>query len=224
MPENWSYEALRASVREYLDALHQQRRGRTIVKAEIYRSLAEEIGRSPKSCEFRMRNISHVLELQGRRWIHGLPPSRHTGTNVVAHIERALAELEGQNPPESAAFDSSVSDARRSHTTDSPPQGNRKPEIRQQTVSEFHRDPRVVAWVLDQAEGMCECCGQGAPFKKADGTPFLEVHHIVRLTDLGSDTVDNAVAVCPNCHRELHYGEARDQLVVRLREKIGRLQ
>jgi 5-methylcytosine-specific restriction protein A len=32
------------------------------------------------------------------------------------------------------------------------------------------------------------------------------VHHRVRLADGGDDTTDNAVALCPNCHRKAHYG------------------
>jgi 5-methylcytosine-specific restriction protein A len=32
------------------------------------------------------------------------------------------------------------------------------------------------------------------------------VHHLIRLADGGDDTVDNAVAACPNCHRQRHFG------------------
>lgn len=69
------------------------------------------------------------------------------------------------------------------------------------------RDPDVVAEVLDRAGGRCEKCRSPAPFARAsDGSPYLEVHHKKRLADGGLDTVDNAVALCPNCHREEHYG------------------
>ncbi|WP_306234570.1 HNH endonuclease [Burkholderia pseudomallei] len=36
---------------------------------------------------------------------------------------------------------------------------------------------------------------------------FLEVHHLRKLADGGSDMVTNAVAVCPNCHRRLHFSK-----------------
>ena len=68
------------------------------------------------------------------------------------------------------------------------------------------RDANIVAWILDLADGVCECCGKVSPFIREDGTEYLEVHHLKRLADGGSDTLSNAVAVCPNCHRELHYG------------------
>jgi 5-methylcytosine-specific restriction protein A len=32
------------------------------------------------------------------------------------------------------------------------------------------------------------------------------VHHRIPLAKGGEDSVDNAVAVCPNCHRKGHYG------------------
>ncbi len=71
----------------------------------------------------------------------------------------------------------------------------------------FKRNADVIAEVLVRANGVCEKCVKEAPFKRAsDGTPYLEVHHIKRLADGGEDTVENAIAVCPNCHRELHYG------------------
>lgn len=83
----------------------------------------------------------------------------------------------------------------------------RKPAIVQRLVSVFVRNPDVVAEVLDRADGKCERCPATAPFRrKSDGTPYLEVHHRVQLSAGGDDTVENSIALCPNCHRELHYG------------------
>jgi len=61
--------------------------------------------------------------------------------------------------------------------------------------------------VLSRANGICENCDKPAPFiRRRDGTPYLEVHHIIQLSKGGNDTINNAVAICPNCHRELHFG------------------
>lgn len=71
----------------------------------------------------------------------------------------------------------------------------------------YVRNPDVVAAVLDRAGGFCERCKSKAPFIRAsNGTPYLEVHHRIQLANDGEDSTDNAMAVCPNCHRELHYG------------------
>ncbi|UTE72092.1 HNH endonuclease [Rossellomorea marisflavi] len=54
------------------------------------------------------------------------------------------------------------------------------------------------------ANGICQLCGKEAPFKDRYGNPFLEVHHIEYLSKGGTDTIDNVVALCPNCHRKIH--------------------
>lgn len=84
---------------------------------------------------------------------------------------------------------------------------NRKPKVRYVMARVFDRDPDVVAEVLIRANGKCEGCGATGPFtRKANGEPYLEVHHIVPLAENGYDIVENAVALCPNCHRHRHFG------------------
>lgn len=71
----------------------------------------------------------------------------------------------------------------------------------------FLRNPDVVAEVLIRANGFCEICECAAPFlRRSDALPYLEVHHSTRLADGGEDSVKNAVAACPNCHRQAHFG------------------
>jgi hypothetical protein len=71
----------------------------------------------------------------------------------------------------------------------------------------FLRNPDVVAEVLFRAQGKCDYCHRPAPFlRKKNGSPYLEVHHKKQLANGGEDTVENAIALCPNCHRELHFG------------------
>lgn len=83
----------------------------------------------------------------------------------------------------------------------------KKPEIITTTTTIFRRNPDVVAEVLYRAQGRCEECKHEAPFMRAsDGTPYLEVHHIDPLSEGGDDSVENAIALCPNCHRQAHYG------------------
>ena len=74
-------------------------------------------------------------------------------------------------------------------------------------VEVFCRNPDVIAERLYLANGKCVSCRKPAPFLRAsDGSPFLEVHHIKPLASGGPDTVENTQALCPNCHREKHYG------------------
>ncbi|HCM9226001.1 HNH endonuclease [Enterobacter bugandensis] len=84
---------------------------------------------------------------------------------------------------------------------------NPVPQVKEVTTKIFIRSGYVVAEVLERADGICERCGNDAPFLRVkDGTPYLEVHHKIPLADGGEDTIANAIALCPNCHRQAHYG------------------
>ena len=65
-------------------------------------------------------------------------------------------------------------------------------------------DPYVAEYVKRRAKGSCELCKKSAPFLDPKGNPFLEMHHIVPLTAGGEDSIENTVALCPNCHRKMH--------------------
>ncbi|CAN0604767.1 unnamed protein product, partial [Ectocarpus sp. 12 AP-2014] len=47
--------------------------------------------------------------------------------------------------------------------------------------------------------------------RRENGEPFLEVHHIIPLAESGHDAVENTMALCPNCHREAHFGNERQK-------------
>lgn len=75
------------------------------------------------------------------------------------------------------------------------------------TVTTFARNPDVVVEALFRAKGDCQGCGNSAPFlKRSDDMPYLEVHHIIPLANDGPDTLENVIALCPNCHRKAHHG------------------
>lgn len=77
----------------------------------------------------------------------------------------------------------------------------------ERTRKVYRRNAGVKAYVLRRADGHCEGCKQPAPFRMADGKPYLEPHHIRRLADEGPDHPMWVAALCPNCHRRVHHGE-----------------
>ncbi len=81
----------------------------------------------------------------------------------------------------------------------------------------------VKAYVLQEANGVCECCRSTAPFIQGNGLPYLEVHHLNYLAIGGSDTVGNAVAQCPNCHCAMHYAMNKHALLEKLYQSVSRL-
>lgn len=70
----------------------------------------------------------------------------------------------------------------------------------------YQRSADIKAYVLARAKGVCHGCEQPAPFVRADGSPYLEPHHIRRASDGGPDDPRFVIALCPNCHRRVHAG------------------
>ena len=61
MAKNWSDEELEASVRSYLEMKDKELKEIKYTKVDYYRDLSKKFGRSEKSFEYRMQNISFVL-------------------------------------------------------------------------------------------------------------------------------------------------------------------
>jgi 5-methylcytosine-specific restriction protein A len=79
-------------------------------------------------------------------------------------------------------------------------------QVGERTVQsvQYERDPFVSQYTKQQANGICDLCLKPAPFKDSKGQPYLESHHIEWLSKGGLDSVENTVALCPNCHRKMH--------------------
>lgn len=87
----------------------------------------------------------------------------------------------------------------------------------------YARSKAVKDYVLMRADGICECCLKPAPFTRHNGSPYLEPHHTTRVSDGGPDHPRFVGAVCPSCHREIHYGkdgESKNSLLRVLLQKI----
>jgi 5-methylcytosine-specific restriction protein A len=75
---------------------------------------------------------------------------------------------------------------------------------RQTLTTTYERNPYVAELARRRAKGHCQLCGNPAPFLDKHGRPFLEIHHIDWLANGGEDSIQNTVALCPNCHRKMH--------------------
>lgn len=87
-------------------------------------------------------------------------------------------------------------------------------------VTIYARDPRVRSAVMKRADGRCEYCGE-AGFLKLDGSPYLECHHIIALANDGADRLANVIALCPNDHREAHFGLKSAEMEALMIKKIN---
>ena len=85
----------------------------------------------------------------------------------------------------------------------------------------YRRCAAIKDYVLARAAGTCESCKKPAPFSRRNGTPYLEPHHTQKLSDGGPDHPRWVAAICPNCHREIHFGE---EGVVKNRSLVAALE
>lgn len=227
----WTDDELDASVRSYLDMLRMDLEGVSFNKAAMIRELCAGPlrARTDSAAQWRMQNISALVFEMGIPFVRGFPPAMQVGTSMkerirpllfthgvlrfVAYIPTADREL----------LDEKVSPLRKMPMGGAPA-GNTRPATITTSSTSFVRDPAVKAWVLREAAGLCEGCGSPAPFKTMDGLPYLEVHHILPLAASGSDTITNAVALCPNCHRRCHHSADRDEFRLHLYETVRRIR
>ncbi|SFB80084.1 5-methylcytosine-specific restriction enzyme A [Marinospirillum celere] len=68
----------------------------------------------------------------------------------------------------------------------------------------YGRNRYVAEYTKRRAKGVCHLCDEPAPFSDEKGKPYLECHHIDWVANDGDDTLENTVALCPNCHRKMH--------------------
>ena len=80
----------------------------------------------------------------------------------------------------------------------------RKSGSRQVIGIQYERNPIISEYAKRRANGICQLCNESAPFLNSKKEPYLETHHIIWLAKGGFDTIENTVALCPNCHRKMH--------------------
>ena len=130
-------------------------------------------------------------------------PERVTA-NVVGEV--LVADIQAGNwkaarRPRRSAFDD----------LDQVPDGCENPQRKSKNVEVFVRDQMVRAHVRRRANGRCEFCGREG-FLLANGSQYVEVHHILGLANEGPDTVENVIGLCAEHHREAHYGKHSKRL------------
>ena len=90
--------------------------------------------------------------------------------------------------------------------------GNSRPGTRNVTSVQYERNLAVVEYAKRMANGVCQLCQEDAPFLDLNKKPYLETHHIVWLSNGGEDTIENTIALCPNCHKKMHIVNDRNDV------------
>ncbi|HCD6623108.1 TPA: HNH endonuclease [Pseudomonas aeruginosa] len=90
MAKGWSDEELAAAVKAYRHMETMQASATPYSKKQVYRDLAKRYARTEKSFEYRMQNISAVLDELGMPWLPGLKPAVNVGSEMKARLVRLL--------------------------------------------------------------------------------------------------------------------------------------
>jgi hypothetical protein len=144
-------------------------------------------------------------------------PQAGGGTVTLEGLQRILNGLQRFMGNRDAAFAMQVAAALKAMPKNKkPPEGNPTPPKDLNDSTGFRRSAEVAAWTLYHANGVCALCEQPAPFFSKYGQPYLEVHHVQPLGAGGPDTVDNVVALCPNCHRRAHFSKETGAIQAKL--------
>ncbi len=138
----------------------------------------------------------------------------------LSEFNQEAARFADEESAEQQLDKESLEELRRKALATSTTAGN----ARERKVVYRVRSLAIKLYVLRRANGNCEGCGGGAPFRTSKGKPYLEPHHIRRLSDGGPDHPRWVVAVCPNCHRRAHYSHDRVAYNQQLSETAGRLE
>lgn len=91
----------------------------------------------------------------------------------------------------------------------------------------YRRSPEIAAEALRNSNYRCEIdCEHKTFISKSTEYNYVEAHHIIPISfqnqfDVGIDCEANIVALCPNCHRKIHFGkdDAKERLLKVLWEK-----
>lgn len=224
----WSVDELDAAVIAYLAMLKMELQREPYNKAATNQALRNGplANRNRGSIEQRMHNISAVMSELRLPTIKGYVPKGNVGSNVKQVIINAINTHSG-DMPFAPTSDAHTYEERAQLLCAQPmldePLGILSPKKSTSTITTFERDPTVKAWVLQNSGMHCEGCGNLAPFEKAPGVGYLEVHHVIPLAEDGADTTTNTVALCPNCHRKCHHSHTRADFIRELYEKVTRL-
>lgn len=230
--ELWNENEMRAAVNAYFEMFDLEKRGVKFSKIAIAREyVSNELrNRTVKAFGRRMSNISAILHDMNQPYLTGYKPAFHVGAGREILLKALIQEriklvTEDFEPTSNIKILKQRVKKLRARTDLPRPPGNQYPRIStNKNKKSFQRCPQVVAWVLNEAKGVCEACKTPAPFNDRDGSPYLEVHHVKFLSKNGPDTVENSMALCPTCHRRAHHAFDRENFNDQLYNLVERLE
>ena len=156
------------------------------------------------------------LETVGSKDVSIVVPDKDT--LEVDDIIDAILDMEDEREIKEASVYSSEEDIVRSN--------NREPVLKSglETNNRYSTDPRLAKTAIKNAGYVCELSGKvgsnHSTFDSTHGTRYLEAHHLVPMKaqkdyislGINLERLENIVALCPNCHKAVHYGTREEKV------------
>jgi hypothetical protein len=142
---------------------------------------------------------------------------------IASLIRKVISERRKTGLPDlddGALADANIDELRKAAVLSARPSATQK----ERTFIYRVRSKAIHLYVLNRANGYCEGCNAAAPFRKADGRPYIEPHHTTRLADDGPDHPAKVIGLCPNCHRRAHHAEDANVFNRSLKRRLARLE
>lgn len=99
-----------------------------------------------------------------------------------------------------------------------------KIEKAENNTTTYKRNRQVAINAIVRNGYECEIDPSHNLFLKKDGRKYIEVHHLIPMSaqkdfekdGISLDIEENICCLCPNCHREIHYGRNKKELIAKL--------
>lgn len=85
--------------------------------------------------------------------------------------------------------------------------------------SGYSTEPRLKRYVIEKELYKCQLDKTHRSFITCNDRQYMEGHHIIPMSyqkmkeEINLDRTDNIICLCPNCHKEIHYGKNKRQLI-----------
>lgn len=174
-----------------------------------------------------------VGAIYSRFYPAGLPlPSADFQTDFLKLLDAYddLANRVGKNtirllPDEEGAYQEAIAKVSRASNLPPLPAGPQPvPSVRASSSSNgWRRMPLPAAHALRNANFCCEVDPNHTTFvARSTGQNFVEAHHLIPMNQQNAfmvslDVADNIIALCPNCHRQVHHGRTKNRAEIAAR-------
>ncbi len=192
----WTEDELAAAVEAYRQLEARLANGSALEKARVYRELAARHGRTSKAWEYRMQNISHVLDQAGMSYLPGLVPASKVGANVEPKLAKLLGlsdeTLTSVSGPTRGLLEQEATAAEASGSF-SPTEGV---DERQRVLAAIVRrrgQPAFRKALLEAYAGRCAMTG-------CDVVDALEAAHIRPYSGRSSNVISNGLLLRADIH------------------------